>query len=990
MTGLLPTTRAAAHYDNAKSKRGGRLAKLFVLYQRRYPVLRLCSSTGILTVVGICFLIYLVADWRGPGSPVSSQKQVNLISARVSRLRGSPIRSNEGQTNEGTGDEAKSGGANNDSGDDTGENLEKSKGSHRGSRSQENGDNYDENGLEVKANAEGGSTLGLTEPLVDDFDVNTGDTKRKAIQMKMDAESRQFDKKPVDGVSGDLRSLIEENTAMEEKRKNNVIMEIEQEDYERGNMLVNKQKNEDLVVGVKKLDKDAQIGEGQGKQQDVSDFQEDRENVDEHKSKQGQKNGVGGSNSDETETPEEEALREVQMDNEGRWRQGLGSGDSQGGGDKTSELGTLGQNVQKHLNLPNRDELVIGNRLTDVGLDAGYVKANVSSVNHLRDPHTVEHRVVAARNHRLETKSHDDLNGSKVGVINPPEKGGRDREQHQGGKLKKKVNNIGEREHMGFQDDKEKNAEPKAVAGETEQKSKGEKAERAGTNSPNSKWKTQQEAVVAAFRHAWTGYRSYSMGFDELKPVSRRGENNLGGLGATVIDALDTAIIMGQKDIVEEAGNWVKVELRKRIASANQVNLFETTIRVLGGLLSAYYLSGGGKGGVVDGWEHRWGPPPEVYLECAKDLGDRLFEAFRQSPTAIPLSDVVLSTKSSERAKFNGGASSTAECTTVQLEFLALSHETGDEQYGNGVMKTMELMQQLPKYHGLVPIFIDPQTGNFQGSEIRLGSRGDSYYEYLIKVWLQQNRSPQFLRDLYDEAMTGVKNFLVAKSVPNGLVFIGELLGGEGSALHPKMDHLVCFLGGTLALGATGGLSIKEAEIHHPLSKTAKEDLQLARDLTSTCYQTYNVTATGLAPEITYFSLQNNEGRDHGTRADAEYRSDIEIHSLDRHNLLRPETVESLFYMFRTTGDVKYREWGWQIFLAFEKYTRVETGGYSSLNDVTHIPPPLRDSMETFFLGETLKYFYLLFDDTNLLPLDKFVFNTEAHPLPIFPLKAEI
>lgn len=79
----------------------------------------------------------------------------------------------------------------------------------------------------------------------------------------------------------------------------------------------------------------------------------------------------------------------------------------------------------------------------------------------------------------------------------------------------------------------------------------------------------------------------------------------------------------------------------------------------------------------------------------------------------------------------------------------------------------------------------------------------------------------------------------------------------------------------------------------------------------------------------------------------------------------------------------RYREWGWQIFEAFEKFTKVDTGGYSSLDDVTTLPPHRRDKMETFFLGETLKYLYLLFGDSSTIPLDKFVFNTEAHPIPI-------
>ena len=107
--------------------------------------------------------------------------------------------------------------------------------------------------------------------------------------------------------------------------------------------------------------------------------------------------------------------------------------------------------------------------------------------------------------------------------------------------------------------------------------------------------------------------------------------------------------------------------------------------------------------------------------------------------------------------------------------------------------------------------------------------------------------------------------------------------------------------------------------------------------------------------------------------------------SLDSHNLLRPETVESLFVLHRITGDKKYQEYGWKIFQAFEKYTKIGEGGYSSIRDVKNPGSPgFRDKMESFFLGETLKYFFLLFSDTEIIPLDKFVFNTEAHPLPIW------
>lgn len=504
-------------------------------------------------------------------------------------------------------------------------------------------------------------------------------------------------------------------------------------------------------------------------------------------------------------------------------------------------------------------------------------------------------------------------------------------------------------------------------------------------------WKTRQADVAAAFRHAWKGYKTFAMGFDELQPLSKHGVDGLGGLGATVIDALDTAMIMGLSDIVKDAGSWIKKELPTRLNEKGQVNLFETTIRVLGGLLSAYHLSGGGNSGAwgAKGSNHLQGPNPNVYLDNAKDLGDRLMAAFTSSPSPVPFSDVILQERSAHTAGFGGGFSSTSEVTTVQMEFWYLSYITGDPKYAKAAMDVYEHFRGLPKTEGLVPIYINPQSGQFEGSNIRLGSRGDSYYEYLLKVWLQQGgaayneSSVAYLRNMYEEAMGGVKHLLVKKSEPSSLVFVGELPNGPHGAVHPKMDHLVCFLAGNLALGATRGLTKQEAMAKDLLSESALQDLELAEELAKTCYEMYEVTQTGLAPEIAYFNLYAENVAVEGGKADSMYKHDIRIRPADRHNLLRPETVESLFILYRITEDPRYRNWGWNIFQAFERHTKVNSGGYTSLSDVTVIPAPKRDKMETFFLGETLKYLYLLFGDTSVLPLTQFVFNTEAHPLPI-------
>ncbi|MED6147476.1 Mannosyl-oligosaccharide 1,2-alpha-mannosidase mns3 [Stylosanthes scabra] len=497
-----------------------------------------------------------------------------------------------------------------------------------------------------------------------------------------------------------------------------------------------------------------------------------------------------------------------------------------------------------------------------------------------------------------------------------------------------------------------------------------------------SMWITRKQKVKDAFIHAWSGYKKYAMGYDELMPLSHHGTDGLGGLGATVVDALDTAMIMGIDEVVAEAGTWIEENLSNRISNKGQVNLFETTIRVLGGLLSAYHLSGGEKGMNTT----HAGPKPTVYLETAKNLADRLLSAFTASPTAIPFSDVILHDSSGRAAP--GGLSSTAEVSTLQLEFNYLSSVSGDQKYSLEAMKVMDHIKTLPKTEGLVPIYISPHSGQFSGENIRLGSRGDSYYEYLLKVWLQSGASrdsnTSYLYDMYREAMNGVRHLLVRKTIPNGLVFIGELPYGSNGDFSPKMDHLVCFLSGTLALGATKGLTKEQAMKNNMLNFEDLENMKLAEDLAKTCFEMYSVTSTGLAPEIAYFHTEDYSEQDlDGGNKSSEYVNDIIIKPSDRHNLLRPETVESLFVLYRITDDPKYREWGWQIFEAFEKYTKVDTGGYCSLDDVTTIPPNKRDKMETFFLGETLKYLYLLFEDSSVIPLDKFVFNTEAHPIPI-------
>ncbi|KAF9155382.1 mannosyl-oligosaccharide alpha-1,2-mannosidase [Linnemannia schmuckeri] len=479
-------------------------------------------------------------------------------------------------------------------------------------------------------------------------------------------------------------------------------------------------------------------------------------------------------------------------------------------------------------------------------------------------------------------------------------------------------------------------------------------------------WEERKNKVKEAFLHSWNAYRRDAWGKDEYHPIAKYGSNMVKqGQGFTIVDSLDTILLMGLKDEFEEAKAWVRDELT--FDQEGEVNLFETTIRVLGGLLSAYDQSG----------------HDQVFLTKAVDLADRLMGAF-ETASGIPYASVHLK-EGRGVPGHEGGISSTSEVSTLQLEFKYLSYLTGDDKYWRVAEDVILKMKDLESVDGLVPIFINPYNGQFHGSEIRLGSRGDSYYEYLIKQYLQTSKKEHVYKEMFDHSMTGVKKHLLGRTIPNNLLFVGEISKYAPQDLSPKMDHLVCFLGGTMALSSTEGKTLNKLTFpRSKFSKVEEEDFKIGEDLTEACYEMYRQTETGLAPEIVYWVHKQQQL---SGRQEPEYfeGSDFIINNRDGHNWLRPETVESLFYMWRFTGDQKYREWGWKIFEAIEKYSKVQSGGYSSIHDIRRKDRiDFSDKMETFFLAETLKYLYLLFGPNDVFPLDKYVFNTEAHPFPIF------
>ena len=197
------------------------------------------------------------------------------------------------------------------------------------------------------------------------------------------------------------------------------------------------------------------------------------------------------------------------------------------------------------------------------------------------------------------------------------------------------------------------------------------------------------------------------------------------GMGWIIVDALDTLMIMNLTSRVQHARNWIHNSLQYN--QDHDVNTFETTIRMLGGLLSAHYLSTQHPELAAIKNDDEGSPGEDLYIEKATNLADRLLGAF-ESPSGIPFASVNLKKSEGLPSHADSGASSTAEATTVQLEFKYLAKLTGEAEYWRMVEKVLAIVDAQGVEDGLVPIFIYPETGRFKGDNIRLGSRGDSYY----------------------------------------------------------------------------------------------------------------------------------------------------------------------------------------------------------------------------------------------------------------------
>lgn len=441
-------------------------------------------------------------------------------------------------------------------------------------------------------------------------------------------------------------------------------------------------------------------------------------------------------------------------------------------------------------------------------------------------------------------------------------------------------------------------------------------------------------AVRGAARHAWDSYVQYAWGNDELCPLTRRGQDSFGGLGATIIDSLDTLLLMGMREEYDRALRWVASDFDPP-SKDFEASVFETVIRVVGGFLAAYDVTG-----------------DAVLLDRSRELADRLMGAYNTS-TGIPYNTINLKTLAVSNPKWNLKASTLAEFGTHQMELYRLSRLTGKQDYTRAAEASIAFLHDAYPRQGVMPLFISPETGRFTSRKASLGALGDSYYEYLLKTWLLKGKRDDVYREMWEQAMDDMLARLVFTSRA-GLQYVAEF---DRSTVKHKMDHLACFVPGMLALGAM---------THAVQGAKAQRYLDVAGNLSHTCWQMYRSTPSGLSPEYVQFSSA-------GMRSGAHYY------------LQRPEAVEAFWYMWRATGDWRYRAWGWEVFTAIETHCRTE-GGYAGVKDVRSPPPlTLDDTQQSFFLAETLKYLYLLFSDDDAFHFDDWVLNTEAHALRVDP-----
>ncbi|WKT44524.1 Glycoside hydrolase family 47 [Fusarium oxysporum f. sp. vasinfectum] len=483
--------------------------------------------------------------------------------------------------------------------------------------------------------------------------------------------------------------------------------------------------------------------------------------------------------------------------------------------------------------------------------------------------------------------------------------------------------------------------------------------ERAEDYKEDSETTARKAAIKQAFTKSWEAYKKHAWGWDELAPVSLRGKTTFSGWAAQIVDALDTLWILDMKDEFKEAVKVVAMIDWSRTGD-DYLNLFEVAIRHLGGLLSAYELS-----------------DEAVLLGKAIELGEMLYAAF-DTPNRLPshwLYFKAAKSGSQQADESMSGAAGGSMC----LEFTRLSQITGNPKYYDATERIKQFFyrnQDKTKIPGLWPHVMNYRDEKVGEARFTLGAGADSLYEYLPKMHALLGGLDSEYVEMTTKALdTAVKHILYKPRNPKDLDILmsGNVLAGEEGSkpeLTAEMQHLTCFVGGTYALA---GKLLSRSDF-----------VDLGSRLTAGCVWAYDAFPTNIMPEIAQLeACESITSKCRWSDKPVEKKDKLPdgfIRVRNSEYRLRPEAIESVFYMWRITGDDVWRTAAWRMWEAIVKQTETQEA-FATISDVNKKGSDKRDNMETFWMSETIKYFYLTFDDPNVINLDEWVLNTEAHPL---------
>ena len=441
----------------------------------------------------------------------------------------------------------------------------------------------------------------------------------------------------------------------------------------------------------------------------------------------------------------------------------------------------------------------------------------------------------------------------------------------------------------------------------------------AAAQRPN---KTKLAAEVKAeFIHAWNGYKKYAWGHDDLKPLSKTYHDWYSQpLLMTPVDSLDTMIIMGFKDEAKTTREYIIQNLTfdKDISVQN----FEITIRLLGGLLTNYQLSG-----------------DKRLLVLAEDLGTRLLPVF-ESPTGMPYRYVNLKTRA-----VRDPVSNPAETGTLILEFGTLSKLTGKSIFYEKAKRALVETYKRRSAIGLVGEWINVETGKWTNADSHISGAIDSYYEYLVKC--SRLFGDTECRDMWRESNRAIQVYL-------GQTTNYERMRNKQHGSHFTSDGL-WYGHADMNTGIRTKTTYGALDAFFPAVLALSGELGHAALLQASSFRMWN--QYGIEPEE-YDYIQNRV--------------------VSPGYPLRPEIVESTYYLYHYTKDPKYLRMGEKLWRDFVKYCRTDEG-YAALKSV--VTKEKSDSMQSFLFAETFKYFYLLFAPPSTLDFNQVTFNTEAHPI---------